>query len=221
MGLFQNPVRFSLLHIFMSYIWWVGMSWCWMPCFSEYCVVFLQSCVFSISFLSWERVKLGGWWLPVFPNDNNAEDNGRTMRHVKLHQLFRTFPGEFDIMRLFDYKDCCCFYVSSWEPSEATQKSHSLKLGFFSGPLLFSGHFSPRFSHVHPQFWEPRPLSPKWRHKSPKHRVEPQSCAGQGLPHKSGTGKSSELEAFFALCLRNVVHYCIILQAISARSIPC
>ena len=184
------------------------------------CCCFANLC-FSISFLSWERVKLDGWWLPVFPNDNNAEDDGRTMRHVKLHQLFRMFPGEFDIMRLFDYKDCCCFYVSSWEPSEATQKSHSLKLGFFSGPLLFSGHFSPRFSHVHPQFWEPRPLSPKWRHKSPKHRVEPQSWAGQGLPHKSGTGKSSELEAFFALCLRSVVHYCIILQAISARSIPC
>ena len=98
---------FSILHIFMLYICEWTKSWCWMPWMLCVFFFFANLC-FSISFLSWERVKLGGWWLPVFPNDNNAEDNGRTMRHVKLHQLFWTFPGEFDIMCLFDYKDCCC-----------------------------------------------------------------------------------------------------------------
>ena len=46
MGLFQNPVRFSQLHIFMLYICERTMNWCWMPWMFASVLSYPQICVF-------------------------------------------------------------------------------------------------------------------------------------------------------------------------------
>ena len=97
-----------------------------------------------------------------------------TMHHVKLHQLFQTFPWKYDIVPTSKRKIVrVSFYVlSNGAASEATQGPLPEIRVLFRGTFVFRATFlrDLAMSTPNPGSWY---SCPKWRHKSHKHRVEP------------------------------------------------